>query len=343
LARFFGAAVKSFRKTEVLLDKPFTKWVDYLLDEGLGSDYSYTHPQPCGQGKGGGPMTLGIGVLCDHGDTIVMGSERRATYGASSVLVGPNDECGKQFYMKPHRIIVSVAGRMSVCHAVYSQLSHLAKNLRDPSNIPAEMMMTLVDEARFRALRRLYDWEIKREMGVTLHQWASGKLPRRQKMDELVVKFGLKILESTSFPCQLILAGFQEPNTFFMRACEKEMLQEETSPGVYAIGGGQTRAVRHLNKRGQNVHMGLPRTLLHVYEALYLSQSEYVGPPPESLVVIFKRDTRIALYLTALLEEWRKAYEARETTASLDDSHIAATEVRNRLRELKPQPYEENY
>jgi hypothetical protein len=304
------------------------------LKKGEVSPYPYTHPLLRVGDEGA--MTLGIGVLCNHGETIVIGGEQRATYGTSgNPSVGPNDECGKQFYLKPHRVFASVAGRMSVCHAVYSQLHHLVDHLKDPANIPAELMMTLIDEARFHTLRRLYDWQLRKEMGVTLSQWASGKLKRGLKMDELVVKFGLKILESVQFPCELILGGFQGANSFFIRACQKRPIEEETSPGVYAIGCGQVSAMRHLNKRGQNVHMGLPRTLLHVYEALYVSQSEYVGPPPEFLVVIPKRDSRIAVYATSFLEDWRKAYEKRETTASLDDSDVAGKTVLYRLRELK--------
>ncbi len=281
-------------------------------------------------------MTLGIGVLCDHGETMVIGSEKRATYGATgNVPIGPNDECGKQFYLKPHRVFVSVAGSMSTCHAVYAQLAHLIDHLKEPNKIPPELMMTLIDEARFHELRRVYNWQMKRKMGVTLHEWATGKLPRGIKMHDLIVKYGLEILNHTPFKCELIVAGFVGEHGLFFRAAQKEIIQEETSPGVYAIGIGQADTMRHLNKRGQNVHMTLPRTLLHVYEALYLSQSQYVGPPPELLLVVKKRDSRIAVFPTAFLEGWRKTYESRAITASLDDSGIAAGDVLHRLRELK--------
>ena len=245
-------------------------------------------------------MTLGIGVLCDHGETFVLGSERRASYGTTgTVPVGPNDECGKQFYLKPHRIFVSVAGSMSTCHAVYAQLAHMVRNLKEPTNLPAELLMTLIDEARLHEIRRIYDWQMKRKMGLTLHQWASGKLPRGVKIPRLVVEYGMAVLEQTPFKCELIVGGFVGEHGMFFKASQKEHIQEETSPGVYAIGIGQTSAMRHLNERGQNVHMTLPRTLLHVYEALHLSQSEYVGPPPELLIVVRKRESRIMVYRSA--------------------------------------------
>jgi len=52
-------------------------------------------------------MTLGVGVLCEHGECIVMASEQRATYGNSPV--GPNDQCGKQYDLNPLNVFVSVA------------------------------------------------------------------------------------------------------------------------------------------------------------------------------------------------------------------------------------------
>ncbi|MGH9684860.1 MAG: hypothetical protein ACRD4S_14760 [Candidatus Acidiferrales bacterium] len=281
-------------------------------------------------------MTLGIGVLCDGGETIVLGSEKRASYGATeNVQINPNDEAGKQYRLKPHKIFVCVAGSLSTCHAVYSQFAHLVDDFKDPINISAETLMALIDKARCHELKRIYDWEIKKKMGVSLHEWAIGKLPHGVKMHKLIVQYGLSILEQTPFKCELIVGGFIGDHGIFFKASQKENLQEETSPGVYAIGIGQVAAMRHLNKRGQNIHMGLPRTLLHVYESLYLSQSQYVGPPPPLLVIITKREPRIMVYPTRLLENWRKAYQNRTTTASLDDSGVAAKDVSSRLRLLK--------
>jgi hypothetical protein len=154
-------------------------------------------------------------------------------------------------------------------------------------------------------------------------------------MSRLIVKFGHEILEYTPFKCEMIVCGYVEPHGIFLRASQKEHIQEETSPGVYAIGCGQVSAIKHLNKRGQNVHMSLARTLLHVYEALHLSQSQYVGPPPEFLLVLWRRNPKVAVYPTRFLEDWRKQYETRPLTAALDDSSVASQEVLLRLAELQ--------
>ena len=281
-------------------------------------------------------MTLGIGVLCNHGETIVLGSEQRASYNVGgTVSIDPNDEAGKQFYLKPYKVFVSVAGGLSTCHAVYSQFAHLVYNLKDKENIPPELLMALLQEARWHQLRRIYDWQMRRKMGVTLHQWAQGKLPRGVKMHPLIVKYGAEIMENTPFKCEILVGGFIGAHTMFFKASMKEQIEEESSPAVYAIGIGQVAAIRHLSKRGQNVHMSLTRTLLHVYEALYVSQSQYVGPPPEYVAVIRKREPGIWVFPTAALENWRKIYQVRETTAGLDDSSVAAREVLSKLDGLK--------
>ena len=297
----------------------------------------FTHPS-LGTDGDGKAMTLGIGVICDHGETIVLGSEQRASYGViGGGTIDPNDEAGKQFYMKPYKAFTSVAGSLSMCHRVFSEFIHLVEHLRDQENLAPEHIAACLNTARYHQLKRDYDWQLKKQLGVTWRQWITGKLPRGIKMDELVVKYGAKILEGTPFKCELIVGGFfgKRPHTIFFKASQKEALQEEASPGVYAIGVGHVPAMKHLNKRGQNVHMSLARTLLHVYEALYLGQNLYVGPPPKLLAIIKKREPRILVYQTEHLEGWRKAYESRNTTASLDDSGVAAKEVFNRLRILK--------
>jgi len=196
-------------------------------------------------------MTLGIGVLCNKGETIVMGSEQRASYNVGNpVPIDPNDEAGKVYHVFPYRLFVSVAGSLSVCQEVYAQFAHLIENLKQGTEISSELAAYLLNEARFHQLRRIYDWQLRRKMGVTLTQWAQGKI-HGGKMSRLVVKFGHEILENTPFKCEMIVCGHIEPHGIFLRASQKEHVQEETSPGVYAIGCGQVSAIRHLNKRGQ--------------------------------------------------------------------------------------------
>jgi len=76
-------------------------------------------------------MTLGVGVLCERGECVVMASEQRASYGSTARPLSPNDECSKQFYLRPIKCFVNVAGSLSVCHAVYSEIAHKIDSLSE--------------------------------------------------------------------------------------------------------------------------------------------------------------------------------------------------------------------
>jgi hypothetical protein len=228
-----------------------------------------------------------------------------------------------------------VAGSLSTCHAVYSEFANSVDGVEDKDSILPELMMNFIDAARFRELRRVYDWELKQRVGISLHQWATGRLPNRLKMHKLVLNAGLSILKSAPFKCQLICAGFVGGRGMFFCASMKGKLQEETSPGVYAIGSGAVKAIEHFNRRGQNVHTGLPRALLHLYEAMHIAQSSTVGPPPKLAIVIRNRADAVYVYPLQSLEAWRKTYESRASTHNLDDSGVAAKEIQFKLRFLK--------
>ncbi len=77
--------------------------------------------------------------------------------------------------------------------------------------------------------------------------------------------------------------------------------------------------------------MSLARTLLHVHEAMLAARnSERKGVGRAKYYVVLKKCEEQPLYLDAnspTLESWRKAYRGRKTTASLDDSTIAAKDI----------------
>ena len=100
---------------------------------------------------------------------------------------------------------------------------------------------------------------------------------------------------------------------------------------MYAVGTGQIAAIRRLNRRRQYAAMSLARTLLHVHEAMLAARnSERKGVGRAKYYVVLKKREEQPLYLDAnssTLESWRKAYRGRKTTASLDDSTIAAKDI----------------
>jgi hypothetical protein len=306
------------------------------LTKGTVREYFTTHPS-LEVWPDEDKMTIGIACVCERGECIVMASDMRATYGTTPI--GPNDATGKVFRLGSYNTMVCVAGSMSSCHAVISQLVVGVRKFSRFKKVYREHVIGAINHARIKELQTVYDWSIRTYLGISLHEWATGKVPSG-KLDDLILRAGAKRLEDTPLKVELIVAGFMRSQTMFFRAAQKQPLEEESAPGVYAIGTGQVAAMRRLNRRGQHVAMSLPRTLLHVHEAMiaaHNSDPRRIGRPLAYLVMR-KRVPR-TLYLKAaapILESWRKAYRNRRNTGSLDDSKIAATDIYQQLEFLRP-------
>jgi hypothetical protein len=266
-----------------------------------------------------------------------MASDMRATYGTEPhgrnyEAVGPNDQCGKMFQIAPFPTMACVAGKMSQCHAVVAQLVFNIRKLAKIGQANREFAVAAIDDARVQEIHRLYNWTMHTSWGISLRDFATGKVPGG-KLDKLLIRAGYHLLRKTPFEVQIIAGGFMGRDTMFFRGANKLRLEQESSPGVYAIGAGHRHAMRVLNKRGQNYAMSLPRTLLHVHEALIAARKERTVGPATAYIVLRKHTAQV-VYLPAnspTLEQWRKAYSGWRSTAALDDSHVAAIEIRQQL------------
>ncbi len=291
-------------------------------------------------------MTIGVACVCERGECFVLASDLRATYGtvphgSHYERIGPNDQCGKVFCVLP-RLIGCVAGRMSECHSVISHTITYLRRLAASKKIVRELVPACVDQARIREMHRIYNWALEKNWGISLNQFVRGKVPGG-KLDQLLIRACQHLLKDTHLRVHLILVGFVNGQGVFIRAVQKEALQEESSPAVYAIGAGSPHAMRVLNQRGQHHGMSLPRTLLHIHEAMHEARKEQTVGPAFGYLMIRKREQKI-LHLpstSSILEGWRKAYAKRPTTASLDDSRIAAVQIRQQLQVFEiPKQYD---
>ncbi len=290
-------------------------------------------------------VTIGIACICERGDCFVLGSDMRATYGTTPhgsnyERVGPNDQCGKVFYLVP-RLIGCVAGRLTECHTVISHTNTYLRKFSKARKLRRDLVPAAVDAARIREMRRIYNWTLEKNWGISLDQFVRGKVPGG-KLDQLLIRACHHLLKDAPLRVHLLIIGFVNGHGVFLRAVQKEALQEESSPGVHVIGAGSPHAMRVLNRRGQNHGMSLPRTLLHVHEAMYAARKEKTVGPAFGYLIIRKRVPKI-LFLpstSATLEGWRKAHANRPTTASLDDSRIAGIQIYQQLQVFKvPKQY----
>jgi hypothetical protein len=240
-------------------------------------------------------VTIGIGVLCDSGNTAILASDMRVTYGKSPVT--PSDHAGKQYDFSPYLLVAAIAGRAGTNEAVISVMAHelnkllVAKMEHPDKHFVAQHVRHLMDYARKAELRKQQDCAMLGELGVSLADWQSGKLPNGCKMDDLALRWGLTILRRVKDEMRtqigLIVLGFAENGIVFMRGVGADPTEETTTPEYYVIGSGSLAAIEVLNARKQSIYTSLARSLLHIYEALAAARraEKTVGPPAPYVVI----------------------------------------------------------
>ena len=296
------------------------------------------------------PVTVGIGVLCDGGKTAILASDMRVTY--RNKFLPPSDHCGKQYDFAPLLLAASVAGNPAVCQPVIAMIAENLGNLLYEKQKNPERLLVMdhvrlvVEHARKRELRMLQGCAMERELGVSLAEWQTGKLPNSDKLDPLALKCGRAVLQRVSEGFKgemgLIVVGFVENGPVFFCAQGAEPLMQGANPEYYAIGSGAAAATDVLIRRGQNIYLTMARSLFHVHEALQAARrsERTVGPPSPYVVIrppamlaqagMFRFPAKCDL-----LKGWDKAYKKRKSTASLDGD-VPKVQATGLLRKHEP-------
>jgi hypothetical protein len=284
-------------------------------------------------------VTVGIGALCNSGDIAVIASDTRTSFPRSNVR--PHDETGKTWdFSIPNPLIAAVAGRLGDCATVVSELNRLLGECSRKGEIFTEHMENAVRDARLKGWARCVDWKMRMAYGITLKQWQTGKVPSG-KIDQFIHDSIRALIDGQPFDVELLLAGYStRGNILFYKGSRKSPLEPGIAPGILVIGSGGQLAMDHLNRRGQNIEYRLPRTLLHVYEAMQKARKvpdKSVGAPQAFTIVSRDKIWRIRAN-APLYEEWSKVYKNRSSTASLDSSQLAEQQASELLQkhEIKP-------
>lgn len=275
------------------------------------------------------PMTIGIGVLCEDGNCMILASDLRVTYSPLS----RHDYAGKQWdLLPPFTGAAAIAGTVSVCHDFISELTARFDRLASEAEINFEHVENAVNDSRFHIMKRRANWELKRHLGISLQQLLTGKAANGQPLVSMVIEHGIKIVNEIPFESQIILTGYwgspDNPKGLWMRVDHTEHVQSNPSPGFFVIGSGSKYARDHLAWRRQNIDRKLPSSLLHVYEALRKARRDrHVGEP--MAYVICWKDGRVQRVEPddLLLRNWARHYKRRNDTNSLDISPIARRQV----------------
>jgi len=278
-------------------------------------------------------VTIGIGVVAEGGRWVILGSDMRASWPKNPKL-SPHDECGKQWDLpSPFDCAVSVAGILSVAQPFVGDLSSELEKIGSMEEIQIGHVENAIEQARFLTHRRRVDWELRASYCFTLDEWITGKIPGG-KMNRLIHDAGRALIASTPLPVEIILGGFVRGKLLFYKASGKRQLEIGSSPAVFVIGTGGELAMDVLNKRGQHVDCSLPRSLLHVAEALEAAEKEPRGTVGKAkrLFVVHEADGMGQFDLESdLMVGWKKAYAAKPSTQSLQEHPIARTQTTQQL------------
>ncbi len=268
-------------------------------------------------------MTVGIGVLCDNAESIILAGDMRATY--RGMAVAPHDKTGKLYDFAPFTLAAAIAGSTSSTHAIVSELSMYLREIinaqiEQPNKyVYLEHIEKALEMARKKELRRLQECEIHAQLGCDLNDWLAGKLPTGQPMNEYAHKWGVTVLKGVRNDFRnkvgIIVAGFLKSGPVFLRGLGFEPVEDAASPANYVIGGlGATEAFKVLIKRGQNVEMGIARSLFHVYEAMKAAKVDAgVGDPASYIVMrpwsVARPQGMLRFHPDhPMLKQWSKAY-----------------------------------
>lgn len=295
-------------------------------------------------------VTIGIGVLCDGGDTAILASDMRTSYRSTAA---PSDRGGKQYDFPPFTLAAAIAGTVSINAAVASEMAYMLAGLlsakRDYPNatIVARYIHWILNRARKKQLRAAQECAFEADLGLSLERWQRGKLRDADRLDDLAFRYGLQVLRRVRGELKeklaVVVAGFVENGSVFVRAIGAEPMEEASSPPVYVIGTGSRAAMDVLSSRQQGIDCTLARSLLHVYEALRAArfdQKSTVGPAADYVVMRSDRDAEIPGMSrfpanAILLKGWHKAYAKRKSTRTLD-STIANQQAQHLLRRHQP-------
>lgn len=295
-------------------------------------------------------MTIGIGIVCDHGNYVVLASDKRVSYKGRNKPLSPNDDAGKMFDFDPLRLACTVAGTLGALHDIVGEMSvqfdELARK-RKRKNIYREHVENAINDARARQLLRRMAWSARSNYGISLEELMTGKLPYG-RIDKTIYADIKQTVFNVTLPAKIIVGGYVDDEPVLFKAAGKDHIQGDADPPVFVIGStGARYAMEHLNRRGQNIFSSFAQTALHVHEAMEIARKKdhdsYIGKC-DAYVVLNRHRKGFEQFPhnCSLVRSWARAYEKRDSTTSLK-SGMAINQAQFLLMSLAPGPRFERY
>jgi hypothetical protein len=221
----------------------------------------------------------------------------------------------------PFGLCSSFAGNVEVCNAVVSRLGTALE--AHPPNLPMRLdyLMNALEGAGFAEWQRIVDAEMKRHLVMSLQEW--------QQMSEasLLYRRGQRLVNRTALPVEMIIGGIVLGSATIVHVPYMDIPRADW---LACVGTGGDAAYTKLTQRSQHAHMTIPRTMLHVLEALNAAREaepNTVGAPSD-FIVITARQTRRMPANSPVLQRMLDTYGGTDNTEGIDSS----TEIWNEVQ-----------
>jgi hypothetical protein len=238
-------------------------------------------------------MTVGIGVACQRGKCVVMAADGKGSFEDNAFP--SHERIGKQHDL-PYRLRGNIAGDVEICNAIMNRVATALE--RHPRNIPLQLdyVLQAVESARFSEFKRSVDGEMKKRLAMTLEEW--------QQMEEPTLQYrrGNRLMLRSAPPAELLVGGMILGSATVAYFGYMDIARVDW---LACIGTGGNAAYGHLMKRSQEAYMSLPRTILHVAEAMNaarLANPETVGEASDFVIITVSvdgRPSRQGIFLSA--------------------------------------------
>jgi len=238
--------------------------------------------------------------MYNQGPTIVLAVDDKGTYGGRSLTA--NEACGKFYDTLPTAPLgIAVSGNLSTCESVVAEFSTQLKTFRkqqenDGDVLYCDHVRVAIREARQYEYGMFFEEELRGLLGMSRSEWLVETNPEKKRK-------GWKVARAArlNFPVWLIVGGFLRRDFVLMRSSGACVTQVGVGP--FAAGIGWQPALNQLHTRKQDNYHSVPRTLLHVAEAMDQARLAFpnsIGRPadylvlrPEEPMMRFSRDSPV--------------------------------------------------
>lgn len=264
-------------------------------------------------------MTVGIGVLCEGGDCIVLAADTRGSYGDTAHLP-THEQTGKQIDL-PFNFFASIAGDVAVCDALVSELYAQFEKLQDVDELFFDHVRIAIREAQLYEFANRVDHVLATTLGTRLDEW--------KKFEKATLHYRRcqRAIRRYQLPTELIVAGYASSGPVLITTLYNDPPEGGT---LATIGSGYKLALELLTERGQQPHMSAQRSMVHVAEALEKARGQKDVGSPADYVVITPKSVRRLPARNEHLMQLMVRYWGRDTE-ELDGDEVARLKLRDSL------------